>query len=265
MFFMDVWTKKSIALAASRGYLDDLHAIYPANSSLERELPETLIDNIKFAYEAKNKVELVSLIADLACKEKSPIDDSYLGSLKLDRHIIENNPRTVERIANRLLDLSWEDLLKRCSEPKKASRQLGDAFKSWVKTIGFPPYELSIFVKAKGICTLDESDTVMKKYATKSLKCKLKEKADLDFVAKVETKYIIGAAKFITTAGGSQDNQFFNMIDFAEEKSGIPIRIAIADGAVWFPQSGRTYKRICSSNGIIISGLLLKDFVESLI
>ncbi len=103
----------------------------------------------------------------------------------------------------------------------------------------------------------------MQWFAEKELKCKLEEKGDVDFIAKLKNgKFIVGGAKFISAGGGGQDNQYFNIVKFSEEKSGNVIRIAIVDGVVWFKESGRYYKRLCNSTGNALSALLLPDFIK---
>jgi hypothetical protein len=259
---LDSWTKKSIDFANSKGYLDRLHSIYSADSS-ERKIPAALMSEIKEAYDKKDKLMLLKSISKLAKTEKSPIEDSYMGILKLNDCLIDANPKTMDRIAGMLLGLSWEELVKRCNQPKKASRKLGNSFKAWVKTLGYPSLKLEEFNSFKGTALLDASDSVMQDFAEKQLKCKLKEKGDIDLIAKLKNgKYVVGGAKFITSGGGAQDNQFFNILDFAEGSSGNAIRIAIVDGVVWFKESGRIHTKICGSNGISISALMLVDFIK---
>ncbi len=99
---MNNWVEKSINFANSKGYLDKLHSVYPAQTEEKRDISEELMNKIKKAYEEKNMEELVKSISILSRKEAAPIKDSYMGSLKLNEKIIENNPQTTQRIAKRI-------------------------------------------------------------------------------------------------------------------------------------------------------------------
>jgi len=260
---MNKWVEKSISFANSEGYLDKLHSVYPAQTEENRNIPKELLSQIKKAYEEKNMEELVKSISILSRKEVAPIKDSYMGSLKLNEVIIKNNPQTTQRIAKRILKLSWQEVVDRCNEPKSASKRLGNAFKVWVKTIGYPSVSLTDFEVSNSTVFLDASDKQMQWFAEKKLKCKLEEKGDVDFIAKLKNdKFIVGGAKFISASGGGQDNQYFNIVKFSEEKSGNVVRVAIVDGVVWFKESGRLYKRLCNSTGNALSALLLSDFIK---
>ncbi len=262
---MNKWIIESIEMANSKGYLDNLQSVYPAQATGERDIPKELMDRIKKAFDERDMKELVKGVATLAQIEKSPVEDSYLGSLKLDEKIIENNPETVKLFAKRILDLDWDEVVKRCNEPKKGSRRFGNSFKAWVKTIGYPSFQLDSFMSAKGTVFLDASDVQMQSFAENVLSCKLEEKGDVDFIAKLKNgKFVVGGAKFITDTGGGQTNQYFNIVKLSEEKSGKlnVIRIAIVDGVVWFKKSGKYYKRLCDSTGISLSALLLPAFIR---
>ena len=107
------------------------------------------------------------------------------------------------------------------------------------------------------------SDNLRKKYANEKLLCNLERVKGPDLVAKVgKDNFIIGACKFITRGGGSQDNQFYEAIRFVKESEGRAIRIAILDGVVWFNEN--YLQKIKEANRNILSVLLLREFLENI-
>ena len=86
-------------------------------------------------------------------------------------------------------------------------------------------------------------------------------------MARVNGKYIIGEAKFITDFGGSQNNQFNDACETADLSKDKVKSIAILDGVLYIDRPTlKSYKEKFNKkpDRIIISALLLKDFLESL-
>ena len=60
--------------------------------------------------------------------------------MKRDKSSVKRNPRTVNRIANQIMQMDLGELYMKCSRPKETNRQIGPMFKKWVETgvLGFP-------------------------------------------------------------------------------------------------------------------------------
>ncbi|MCM8828842.1 MAG: type II restriction endonuclease, partial [Candidatus Omnitrophica bacterium] len=85
----------------------------------------------------------------------------------------------------------------------------------------------------------------------------------LDFVAKINKKYIIGTAKFITDFGGAQDNQFKEAISLLKETR-CPknvIKVAVIDGVAWLGSDMRAMLEKLESDEFCFSALLLEEFI----
>lgn len=254
---LNEWIKKSMKLAQSEGYLDGLTEIYPLISAPEREIPREIEEEIKKSIKKKDKINLMKTLFKL---KKFPIENPYIGCLREDEKLIDKNPKVVDMIAEYLFSMGAEGIIKASKQPKKISRQYGPAFQRWLRSLGYKVLKPFEFETSRGIIFLGGSDKICGNYANKKLKCGPIEKG-LDLLAKVNDKFIIGNAKFITVSGGAQDNQFSEAMRFVTEDRGNAIRIAILDGVVWF--NGRYLRKIREANRNILSALLLKEFLES--
>lgn len=266
---MNFWTKQSAEFAQQRNYLDELYKVYPISPNLEREIPPALEEKISKAFkERKNK----DLIKALLKWELFPIKDSYIPYLKRDNTAIERNPETVNRIAGSLYSMGFEEMIKKCIQPKETNRQIGPMFKRWVdlKTIGVDVLtDEELFIKKKENCILNVSDNKMKLFAEKHLG--YNRNKGLDFVAKFNNNYVIGEAKFLTDFGGHQNAQFDDAIstiqtDFSNKKvKENVIPIAIMDGVLYIEGNNKMYNYLKEhTEQTIISALLLREFLYSL-
>lgn len=245
-------------MANSNGYLDNLFEVYPIVTNPERELPDGIEEKVKEIVKNNDKINLMKILIEL---EKFPIENPYIGSFRANEELLYKNQRIVNMISKQLFSIGAESIIENCKEPKKGSRQFGSIFQKWLPNLGFKVLENSDFEEYSGNAFLGGSDKVRKNYANKGLKCNLKEKG-LDMLMKLGRKFIIGQAKFITTGGGAQDNQFYEAIRFVEGNKGKAIRIAILDGVIWFNNGYLQKIKNCNRN--ILSSLLLKEFIESL-
>jgi hypothetical protein len=256
------WTEKSIKLANAPKYLDSLLQVYNMDSNPPRPLPKDIIPQLKEAYEKRQSKRLIQLLLDKAVV--FPVKDSYIGFLKAKSAAIDENPKTLARIAQRLYDFkSFDDMRREAERPIETNRQLGNRFKDWLYRLGYPVIKRDEFIAStNGIKILEGGDKTLKDFAKKYLKCKLKK--GIDLVIKVNKKYIIGEAKFLTTPGGEQGGGFEDAYTVVSGKSGDAIRIAIIDGYVWLETDSGIYPRIFAANMNIMSSLVLKEFLESI-
>ncbi|MBD3285588.1 type II restriction endonuclease, partial [candidate division WOR-3 bacterium] len=84
-----------------------------------------------------------------------------------------------------------------------------------------------------------------------------------DFIAKARNTFIIGEAKFLTTHGGNQNNQFREAMKVARGRFGIALGVAVLDGVVWIPSKSMMHKEVCKLGGVALSALLMNDFLIS--
>jgi len=260
---MNIWTQRSVDLANSPGYLDKLSEIYTMQDNPERPMPEHIKNQIRHAYNQRNIRELVSLLINNA--PVFPVKDSYIGFFRKNPNAIDENPITLERIANRLYSLGFDKMIEEASRPKETNRQLGSVFKNWSQsTLGFQTLDKNRFLAARdGIFILRGSDIELKKFANNNLNCNLNK--GIDIVIKIDQEYIIGEAKFLTTPGGEQDRGFDDAHSFISNRNGNAKRIAILDGYIWLRSISGLHDRITQydEEEVILSSLLLKDFILS--
>jgi len=252
------WIEKSIELANSEGYLDKLSDVYPVTLDIERPLSEGIKDKLKTFFDKKDRVKLIE---ELIKMEKFPIKDPYVAFLKRNPSAIKTNPKTIERITNTLFSMGFEEMIKGIEEPKEFNRKIGTLFKKYIPKIGYPVLPEFQFNQFKGIAILKGSDRELMNYANSKLGCNLGK--GLDILVKVNNKFIIGEAKFLTDFGGHQNAQFEDGLRLIENKDGNAVRIAILDGVVWIKGNNKMHRRILKVDDIALSSLLLKDFIET--
>lgn len=86
----------------------------------------------------------------------------------------------------------------------------------------------------------------------------------LDFVAKFNSKYIIGEAKFLTDFGGHQNAQFNDAITTVGSSVNA-VTVAILDGVPYIESSNKMCKSVRNQNKhSIMSALVLREFLYSL-
>lgn len=262
---MNKWIKNSFYLATSHGYLDKLSKVYPVNFTANREINVKEKENIHKAFSSKNSKELINVLLDF---KKFPIDDPYIGFLRKDRSALNKNPKTIKRIGHRLFHLGYEGILSGVEKPKSPSRQMGQMFKNWLPNLGYPILTEEKFLKYNRISILRGGDELLMRFAKN--KIGYKRKKGLDLVLKTIKNFVLGEAKLITTNGGTQDKSFREAMNFVKTKNKNAINIAILDGVIWLPSNNKKKKNLydtlrdLNENQIVISSLLLKDFIESL-
>jgi len=255
---MNEWIEKSVKMANSPGYLDNLFRVYPLLINPERELPKETEEMIIKLVKKKEKKKLIKILIEL---EKFPIDNPYVGSLRTNEELIDKNPKIVDMICEQLFSMGANGVIRGCKTPKKSSRQFGAIFQKWVPSLKHKILEGTEFEKFSGVAFLGGSDATRKNYANKKLNCNLREKG-LDLLMKINGKFVIGQAKFITTGGGAQDNQFYEALRFVNSDRGKATRIAVLDGVIWF--STGYLEEIKETNRNILSALLLGEFIKSM-
>ncbi len=269
---MNKWVEKSINLADSSGYLDKLAIIYPVNLTLARTIDPAEQGKIQDLFNRKQSKELIRELLKL---DRFPIDDPYVGFLRKDKEAINRNPKTVRRISSRLYRMGLENLIMGASKEKAPSRQVGQMFRKWIHKVGYPVLSKNEFLNQDKIAFLDGGDAALVNFAREELG--YGGQKGLDAVLRVGDKFILAETKLITTNGGTQDKSFREGISFirAKDKKRSIIKIAIFDGVVWIVSEKarlKEKKRLSlyesvtklKNNEIVLSALLLRDFIESL-
>ncbi len=263
---MNEWTRKSITLAKTSNYLDRLFSVYPVSNGMPRPLSENKKNKIRQSIENNDKKELI-----LECikGEVSPIKDSYIGFIKKDKSSLDRNPRTVNRLFGLLNELGYEQIIDQMERPAESNRKMGTSFKEWIDkgTLGIPvSHNQEEFLSSNSDMILNLSDKNLGEFARLNLG--YGRNRGLDFLCRFSGKYIIGEAKFISASGGNQSNQFdkaldiFTSITVTTQFEVIPI--AILDGVIYIEDKGRDYAILKRNNNVVLSSLLLRDFIFSL-
>lgn len=256
------WTLLSIEYANQRAYLDDLYRVYPVIHDSIRDVDEGLMSRVEDNYNNRRNVELIKSLLEL---ELFPIKDSYVPYLRRDRGAIDRNPQTINRICGSLYEMGFNELYKRCTEPKEANRQIGPMFRNWLKSgvMGIVPVPEEEFMANEENAILDGSDTSLKEFAAKHLG--YKRNKGLDLVARFNGKYVIGEAKFITDYGGHQNDQLVDALATLESPTGRGVvKIGIIDGVPYIPGKGKLFSEIIGTKHPIMSALLLRDYLYSI-
>lgn len=259
---MKKYLRESIELANNLDYLDRLYAVYPISHNLRRNIKKRTLDTLEHAYSTQNNLMLIKEALKL---ELFPLKDSYVAFLKKDDKFIEQNPKTVDRLAGSMYELGWDKFLNNITEPKESNRQMGNSFREWIKKkpLGILPVKIDSFLKDNSNAVLDCSDVEAKNFAFSQFG--YDRDKGLDFIARFNGKYIIGEAKFLTDYGGHQNAQFEDAISTLTTKVKNATTIAILDGVLYIDGKNKLFKSIIQkySDTNIISALLLRKFCYS--
>jgi len=256
---MNFFLEQSLAYAQQRSYLDDLYHVYPTINNNIRDIDTEIWNEVEYAYDAKDKEGLILSLLKL---DLFPIKDAYVGFLKQDKSSLKRNPKTVNRLAADILKMNKKKLFEKCSEPKESNRQQGPAFQRFLinEDMGIKKMNIADFTSSTEDAILIASDKEMDNFARKNLFYTHNKRPD--FLARMNGKYILGEAKFLTSDGGHQTGQFEDAMGVLDSNAGA-IKVAILDGILYLPSDKKMYKDITGrhSECNIMSALLLKDFL----
>ncbi|MBM4167137.1 MAG: restriction endonuclease [Ignavibacteria bacterium] len=260
---MNYWTELSIQFANQRNYLDELFKVYPTIPEGIREIDEQKWKKISIAFKRKNNVELLSSLLEL---ELFPIKDSYVAYLKRDKTALARNPKTVQRLCSRLYEMGLDEIFEKSSEPKETNRQIGPLFRRWIQkeTLGFKLMNSKDFSKNKNDAILDASDAELMEFAKQKLN--YKGTKGLDFVARINGRYVIGEAKFLTDFGGHQNAQFEDAKNLLKDRTAKATKIAVLDGVLYIEGKNKMHNYLVKhrQHYNIMSSLVLKEFLYQL-
>lgn len=261
---MNSFTQKSITLANTDCYLDSLFDVYPVASDVLRDIDDVKWNKVIETFNADNDSNLVNALLDL---DLFPFKDPYIRYLKKDRESIIRNPKTIKRLASQIRLFNIDELHKKCSEPKESNRQMGPLFNNWIKSGSLGSKciiydDISKFKDASGNRCFVGSDEQKKKFVRDNFNHTLDK--GLDLLAVFNGKFVLGEAKLITDFGGHQQTQFNDAMRLLSVGLDA-IRIAILDGVIYINGgNGKMQMAVRNSNSLIMSSLVLTEFLESL-
>ena len=257
------WIQKSIEYVADRSYLDDLYSVSPVIHGNIRKIDERVMCRIQQFFDNRDDFNLIASLLDL---DLFPVKDSYVPFLRKSKDAIRKNPKIIARICGDLYEMGYNELYKRCTEPKEANRQMGPMFRNWLNSgaLGIKPVPESVFASSTGNAILDGSDSSMMDFARRNFGYN-REKG-LDFIARYNGRYVIGEAKFISDFGGHQNDQFVDAIATIESplRKDDVVKIGIIDGVPYIRNNGKLFLNLIRTEYNIMSALVLRDFLESL-
>lgn len=258
------WIQKSLNIANGKGYLDRLQKVYPINQNDQRLISNSTVESLKKALDNESNSYLIREFLKL---EKFPIDDPYIGVLRMDPELLDKNPMTVNRIGNKLRSIGFDELISLAKSPMTPSRQMGNSFRNWLRLQSYEFRKPLNFHEASEskLLFLDGNDENLKYYVNHKLGMELGDtRKGIDFVFRKRKKFCIGETKFITNYGGTQTNQLDVALDIADmnQQSQDIFTAAILDGVVWYNNTylGKIKKRPDLN---IMTCLLFQEFVES--
>jgi len=285
---LNYWTRKTLDLATNSNYLDRLLEIYPAKLPPGRPLPDNIRQTIVNLYHEGKYEELAVLLINLKDRNYPfPIEHPYAALLRhLGRRqrysVIKRNPRIIKELADLLVSIGLNNILRGVERPKDINRTLGVAFKTWVNKKFTNPlfrvvneYTLLPTCSNNEICIYAGPDEKIAEFI--KLYLRLKEPSerffDRDIIAKVKDLYVIGEARFLSTPGGSQSRDLDNTLRFVETMENITRNttdvkvkgIALIDGVVWFFSSYvKQIMQRAINDRVVMSALFLEEYLLDL-
>jgi hypothetical protein len=257
---MNIWTKHSIDFANQRNYLDELFRVYPTIPEGIRDINQTKWSKVEQSFQSQDGKELLK---NLLSFDLFPIKDSYVAYLKRDKGSIERNPKTIQRLSSALFAMGLDVIYEKCSQAKETNRQIGPMFRNWVRqgSLGFQlTHDTESFISSEEDLILDLSDEGLKSFAKENLN--YNSNKGLDLVAKINGKYVIAEAKFLTDFGGHQNAQFNDAIALVTNKEVKAVTIAVLDGVPYIEGNNKMSKFVRENEGYnIMSALVLKEFL----
>ncbi len=260
----NLWAQKSIDLANTKNYLDQLKVIYPIEIQSTRNIDPDLFREINIAHQKKDAGRIFMASLELPV---FPIEHPYVGFIRYDPNkFIQQNPQVVRYIGDALLAMRIDEILLLGAKPKRPVKQYGQAFKGWLLSLPYQKMGTEKFRTA--ILNHDEivicigSDQEYEDFANHYLRCGLTKAPDL--LLRKGDRYILGEAKFLSDLGGGQDRNFTDAMTMVNNHNGYAHRIAVLDGPLWLNGYNRTQTRgVRNTNADVMSALLLKDFIST--
>ncbi|MBW1619640.1 hypothetical protein [Empedobacter falsenii] len=259
---LNEWVLRSINLFKDTNYLDQILEVYPFQIASPERLEPSVRRRIINAHQSRRTNELIEILKSLT---KFPYEDPIWYLLKNIEGCNINNPAQIQRIANSLYSMTAEETVVRLESAPKLNTQMGPMFNAWLRQ-RFTLLPLNLFQESSnGICILDSSEEIGKRYINEILNQNLDKRPDL--IAKVNNQLIIGEAKWIGQPGGNQEKQVQEVLKFCRNQRGDVIRIGVVDGFPWSLYNvnhrlvnNKEAVNIQESEYDIVSAILLEEY-----
>ena len=257
-------------LAEGQDYLLKVSQIYPATIPPRRPLDRRTREMIETLHKNRDGKRLLRLLLDLRRKgHPFPIEHPYVPLLGKRKEIFNKNPGMVKIVADILLDMSVDDIIKGCERPPDINRIMGQAFRRWLRsyfpTHGYPVLPELKFDTYPNSAILDATNRAIMEYVRRKLDIDLGKGRDI-LVKIVDAEgnilYVVGEARFLSTSGGSQTRDLREVLSFVRETNENLIRIGVLDGVMWFDRSYLRMIRELEEGEYVLSAILLKDFLD---
>lgn len=262
---LNPWVRKSIELFESTPYLDNILEVYPLQAAKPERLDDRLRRRIITAHQGRRTTELIDILQN---EVKFPYDEPVWFLIKNIQGCLENNPIQIQRIADSLYAMTAEETVIRLESAPKLNTQMGPMFTNWLRN-NFNLLNINDFrTSTHGVFVLDSSEEIGKAFINEELEQDFAKRPDL--VAKVNTTYIVGEAKWIGSPGGNQNKQVVEVINLCKNQRRNVIRVGVIDGFPWavYKSDGsiindKTCVQVQECEYDIISALLLKEYLKS--
>jgi len=262
---LNEWVRRSIEVFENTSYLDKILEVYPLQTARPERLDVSLRRRIILARQGKRTQELLNILRE---EVKFPYDEPLWYLIKNIKGCIDNNPMQIQRIADSLYAMTADEIVIRLESAPKLNTQMGPMFTNWLRN-NFELLDIEEFRNSTaGIFILNSSEEGGKAFINNELHQDLAKRPDL--VAKVNSTYIVGEAKWIGSPGGNQNKQVVEVVNFCKKQRGEVIRVGIIDGFPWavYKSDGtiindKTCVQVQECEYNIISALLLKDYLNS--
>lgn len=163
--------------------------------------------------------------------------------------------------------MTAEETIIRLESSPKLNTQIGPMFSAWIKKnfdlLSPEKFKLS----HEGIFVIETAEEDAKIFVRNVLNQDLLKRPD--FIAKIDTQYVIGEAKWIGQPGGNQEKQVQEVLHFCKNQRGNIKRVGIVDGFPWAVKNkngnlinNKEAVLIQESEYDILSVLLLKDYLH---
>lgn len=247
--------------------MDQIGEVYTYTVGSIHKLDDDVRRAIRQAHSRRQHIDLLRL---LIVQDKFPYEEPFWYILKNVDGFIVNNPNQVRRILDTIYNMIVEETLIRLEEPPKLNTQTGPMFSTWLRG-KFDTLRPKRFEEASdGMYVLDSTEEEGERFVQDVLHQAVEKRPDL--IAKADSTYIIGEAKWIGCPGGNQTKQVIEVIGFCERQRGNTRRVGMIDGYPWatrLPNGKPTRDKICvltqESTCDILSALLLEDYFSSLL
>lgn len=262
------WVKESINVANENGYLDKLAKVYPAGVLPRRPINDFDKQRIKSLYENNDSKSLVKYLLGLTKKgHPFPIEHPYASIFRQRPELINKNLMVFQQLEKIIMSMSLEDIIRGCERPIDLNRVMGQAFYNWLrqyflsKNVPFLP-EIQ-FKDHNGVAFFDGNDIAILNFVNKQLGYRLER--GRDFLYRTGNKFVIGEARFLSTAGGSQTRDLDETIKFIKSVKERIIGVGVLDGIVWFNRSYVKKLESLKEDEPALTVLLLDEFLQSLV